>query len=62
MFYNHLGKDINNMAELMALEKCLENLVDSNSHNVIIEADSKLIIKEAKKMCNGTAPKKVSKH
>eukprot|EP00253_Pinus_taeda_P023753 PITA_23753 len=39
IFHGHLGKATNNMAELMALEKCLEILVDSNSHNVIIEAD-----------------------
>lgn len=50
------------MAELMALEKCLEILVDSNSHNVIIEADPELIIRAANKICNGTSPDKVSKH
>jgi len=38
------------MAELIALEKCLEFLVDSNLHNIIIEADSELIIKVVKKM------------
>ena len=62
IFYSHLGKATNNMAELMALEQCLEILVDLNSQNVIIEADSELIIKAAKKMCNGTTSEKVSKH
>ena len=46
----------------MALKQCLEILVDSNSHNVIIEADSELIIRAAKKICNGTSPDKVLKH
>lgn len=50
------------MAELMALEQCLEILLNSNSHNVIIEVDSELIIRAAKKICNGTSPNKVSKH
>ena len=62
IFHSHLGTATNNMAELMALEQCLEILVDSNSHNVIIEADSELIIRAAKRICNGTAPDKVSKH
>ena len=44
IFHCHLGKETNNIAELMALEQFLEILVDSNSHNVIIEADSELII------------------
>jgi len=60
IFHGHLGKATNNMAELMALEQCLE-ILNSNSHNVIIEADSELIIREAQKICNGTAPDKVSK-
>jgi len=50
------------MMKLMALEQCLEILVVSNSHNVIIEADSELIIRAAKKICNGTSLDKVSKH
>lgn len=50
------------MAELMALEQFLEILVDSNSHNVIIEENSELIIRAAKKICNGTSPDKVSNH
>ena len=46
----------------MALEQCLEILMESNLHNAIIEADSELVINVAKKMCNGTAPVKVLKH
>jgi len=52
-FHRHLGKATNNMVELMALGQWLEILVDSDSHNVIIEVDSKLIIRAAKKICNG---------
>jgi len=37
-------------------------LIESNLHNAIIEADSELVIDAAKKMCNGMAPRKVSKH
>lgn len=62
IFHSHLGKATNNMAELMALEQCLEILVNLNSHNVIIKEDSELIIKVAKKMCNGTALEKVLKN
>lgn len=36
--------------------------MDSNSHNVIIEAVLELIIRATKKICNGTSPDKVSKH
>lgn len=50
------------MAKLIALEQCLEILVNSSSHNVIIEADSELLIRAAKKISNGTSPDKVSKH
>lgn len=62
IFHGHLGTATNNMVELMALEQCLEILVDSNLDNVIIEVDSELIIRAAKKICNGTSPNKVSKH
>lgn len=62
IFHSHLGKATNNMAKLMALDQFLEILVDLNSHNVIIEADSELIIKATKKMCNGTTLENVSKH
>lgn len=62
IFHSHLGNSTNNMVELMALEKCLERLIESNLHNAIVEADSELIINSIKKICNGTTPKKLSKH
>eukprot|EP00253_Pinus_taeda_P003909 PITA_03909 len=62
IFHSHLGKATNNMANLMALEQCLEILRDSNLHNTIIEADSELIINLIKKICNGLTSDKVSKH
>ena len=48
IFHSHLGKATNNMAKLMALEKCLEILRDLNLHNTIIESNSKLIINSVK--------------
>ena len=62
IFHSNLGTATNNMADLMALEQCLEILIELNLHNAIIEADSKLVINAVKKMCNGTAPGKVSKY
>lgn len=62
IFHSHLGTATNNMAELMALEQCLEILIKSNLHNAIIESDSELVINVAKKICNGTTLGKVSKH
>jgi len=62
IFHNHLGKATNNMAELMTLKQCLEILIESNLHNAIIEANSKLIINSVKKICNGTTPERVLKH
>ena len=58
IFHSHLGTATNNMA----LEQCLEILMESNLHNAIIEVDPELVINVAKKMCNGIAPRKVSKH
>lgn len=46
----------------MAMEQCLELLVQDNRQNVIIEADSELIINTVKKISWGSEPKKVSKH
>lgn len=46
----------------MALEQCLETMIESNLHHAIIEADSKLVINVAKKICNGMKPSNVSKH
>jgi len=62
IFHYHLGKATNNMAELMAMEHCLEILKDSNLHNIIIEANFELIINLVKKIGNGLAPDKVSRH
>ena len=62
IFHGHLEKGTNNMVELLALDQCLEILVEANLQNVIIEADSDLIIRVAKKIHNGTLPDKVSKH
>lgn len=46
----------------MALEQCLEFLIQSNSQNVIIEADLELVINAAKRISNGTGLEKVKKH
>lgn len=46
----------------MALERGIEILMEGNLHNAIIEANSKLVINVAKKMCNRKAHGKVSKH
>lgn len=62
IFHSHLGNATNNMAELMAIEQCLETLIDSNSQNIIIEADSELTINLVKKIGTGSAPDKVSNH
>lgn len=48
IFQGHLGKATNNMMELMAIEQCLEFLKQDNRSNVIIEADSELIINSVK--------------
>jgi len=61
ILHSHLGTAINNMAELMALEQCLEIPMESNLHTTIVEADSELVINVAKKMCR-TTPGKVLKH
>ena len=50
------------MEELMALEQCLDFLEQDNCQNVIIEADSELIINLVKRISCGTGPEKVSKH
>lgn len=36
------------MAELLVLDQCLEIIVETNIQNVIIEANSELVIKVAK--------------
>jgi len=50
------------MAELMAMESCLEILLKYNIQNVIIEADSKLVINSVKRINVGTAPEKILEH
>ena len=50
------------MAELMALEQCLEFLKQDNCHKLMIEADSELVINAAKKLSHGTGSEKVTKH
>jgi len=61
-FHYHLGKATNNMAELMALEQCLELLKLNHSLNVPIEADSEISINAVKKISYGTMSERVSKH
>jgi len=50
------------MAELMVMEQCLEFLIQDNQHNVIIEADSELVINMVKRISWGTVPKKASRN
>lgn len=60
IFHSHLGKAINNMVELMALEQCLEIMLQIRSPNVIIEADSEITINSIKRISCGSKPEKVS--
>jgi len=53
IFHFSLGRATNNMAELMALEQCLEILKNDNLQNIIIEANSELIINSVKRTCCG---------
>jgi len=62
IFHWHLGTATNNMAELMVLEQCLDILSQDNCCNVIVEADSELVINSVKRINNGSMPEKVSKH
>ena len=62
IFHSHLGKETNNMAELMAMEQCLDLLKQENRQNVIVEADSELIIDSVKRISWGSKPEKVSKN
>ena len=50
IFHSFLGNTTNNIAELMAMELCLEILLEYNIHNVIIEADSELVINSVKRI------------
>eukprot|EP00253_Pinus_taeda_P034699 PITA_34699 len=60
IFDDHLGKATNNMAEIMAMEQCLEFLVQENRQNMIIEAHSELVINSIKRISWGTTPEKTS--
>jgi len=50
------------MAELMAMELCLEILLKYNIQNVNIEVDSELVINSVKRINVGVALEKISKH
>ena len=50
------------MAELKAMELCLEIPLKHNIHNVIIEADSKLVINSVKRINVGIALEKILEH
>ena len=60
IFHGHLGKATNNLVELIAMEQCLEFLVQENRQNMIMEADSALVINSVKRISSGTKPKKAS--
>ena len=60
IFHSYLGKATNNMAELMAMESCLEILLKYNIQNVIIDADSELVINLVKRINVGVSPEKIS--
>ena len=62
IFHGHLGRATNNMAELMALEHCLECLIKNHRANVIIEVDLEITINSGKRISAGSRPEKVSKH
>jgi len=62
IFHSYLGKETNNMAELMAMEFCLEILLKHKIHNVIIKADSELVINLVKRINDGTTLEKILEH
>lgn len=51
-----LGKSTNNMAELIALEQCLDLLKLNHSSNVLIKEDSEIYINAVNKIGYGTVP------
>ena len=53
IFHCHLGKATNNMVEIMAMDQCLDFLKQDNYRNVIIEADSELLINLVKRISCG---------
>lgn len=62
IFYSHLGRETNNMGELMAIKQGLEILIDHNLHNTITEEDSELKINSIKRIGTGKTPEKFSHH
>ena len=62
IFHCNFGRATNNMAELMALEQCLEILKNNNLKNIIIEVDSELIINLIKRIYRGSTPEKVLRY
>lgn len=62
IFHCHLGRATNNMAELMAVEQCLEFLTQNHGSNVVVEADSEITINSVKTINYGTRREKVSNH
>lgn len=62
IFHIYLGKETNNMDELMVMGLCLEILLKYNIHNVIIEADSELVINSVKRINDGATAEKISGH
>jgi len=50
------------MAELMAIEQCLDILIEFNLHNTIIKGDSELIINSVKQLGMSIALDKFSRH
>lgn len=62
IFYYNLGKVMTNMVELMTMEQCLDFLKQDNQQNVIVEADSELIIDSIKRISGGSRPEKFSRN
>lgn len=62
LFHCYLGRATNNMAKLMAMEQCLDSLKRGNYYNVVIKADSEMVINLVKRINCGSAPEKVSQH
>lgn len=59
IFHGHLEKGNNNIVELLALDQCMEIPGEANLQNVIIEANSELVVKVSKKIQNGASLDKV---
>ena len=62
VFHGFIGQDTNNAAELEGLLHGLHLARQLNWFPLIIEGDSKIILKFASKIQNGQAPSKVSNH